>query len=327
MIIEKRNMIEKSKEKVLAGGSITFAEASTLYSSDNMDALLAAADEIRLQRVGNNIDTCCIVNARSGKCSENCKWCAQSAHYATHIHEYERVSDDEAMAVAQASARQGVARYSLVTSGRRMTAKELPPFCEIYRRVKESTGLYLCASMGLLGKEELQMLYDAGVRRYHCNLETASSYFPALCSTHTSEQKKQTIRWAREVGMEICSGGIIGMGETVEQRIELAFELRELQVASVPVNILSPIPGTPLETTPLLDEESILRTIAVYRFVLPDAVIRFAGGRMRLSEEAQLRALRGGLNGALVGDLLTTVGKGVEQDSKLFAQAGYRWVK
>lgn len=320
-------MIEKLKEKVLAGGSVTFAEACDLYRSDDRAALLAAADEIRLQRVGNNIDTCCIVNARSGKCGEDCKWCAQSAHYATHIHEYERVSDDEAMAVAQASARQGIARYSLVTSGRRMTAKELPPFCNIYRQVKEKTGLYMCASMGLLGKEELQMLYDAGVRRYHCNLETASSYFPSLCTTHTSEQKKQTIRWAREVGMEICSGGIIGMGETVEQRIELAFELRELQVASVPVNILSPIPGTPLATVPLLDEDSILRTIAVYRFVLPDAVIRFAGGRMRLSEEAQLQALRGGLNGALVGDLLTTVGNGVEQDVKLFEKAGYRWVK
>lgn len=320
-------MIEESKERVLAGGMITFAEACELYRCDDRAALLAAADEIRLRRVGNDIDTCCIVNARSGKCSEDCKWCAQSAHYVTHINEYERVSDEEALSVARVSARQGIARYSLVTSGRKMTAKELPPFCNLYRRVKEETGVYLCASMGLLGKEELQMLYDAGVRRYHCNLETSSSYFPSLCSTHASEQKKQTIRWAREVGMEICSGGIIGMGETVEQRIELAFELRELQVASVPVNILSPIPGTPLATIPLLDEDSILRTIAVYRFVLPDAVIRFAGGRMRLSEEAQLLALRGGLNGALVGDLLTTVGNGVEQDGKLFDKAGYRWVK
>lgn len=187
--------------------------------------------------------------------------------------------------------------------------------------------MYLCASMGLLGREELQMLYDAGVRRYHCNLETASSYFGKLCTTHTPEEKKTTIRCAQEIGMEVCSGGIIGMGETVEQRLELAFELRELRVQSVPVNVLSPIPGTPLENVPLLDEDSILRTIAVYRFILPEAVIRFAGGRSRLSAEAQLLALRGGLNGALVGNYLTTVGTGLEQDRRLFGEAGYEWAK
>ena len=320
-------MIKTLKEKVLSGGMITPAEALALYRSDDRAALLEAADEIRQRLSGNHIDTCSIVNARSGRCSENCKWCAQSAHYKTNVEEYDRVAPERAFAIARESKKEGVARFSLVTSGRRVSRSEMPEFCDIYRRVGKETGLYLCASMGLLGREELQMLYDAGVRRYHCNLEASSSYFRTLCTTHTTEEKKATIRYAQEIGMEVCSGGIIGMGETVEQRLELAFELRELHVQSVPVNVLSPIQGTPLADVPLLDEDSILRTIAVYRFILPDVVIRFAGGRSRLSQEAQLLALRGGLNGALVGNFLTTVGTGIEQDRTLFGQAGYEWVK
>ncbi len=320
-------MIQTLKERVFSGGQITLSEACMLYQSEDRAALLQAADAIRQRFSGDQIDTCSIVNARSGRCGENCKWCAQSAHYRTNIEEYDSIAPERAVAMARESRKEGVARFSLVTSGRRVSRSEMPLFCDIYRRIGEETKMFLCASMGLLGREELQMLYDAGVRRYHCNLETASSYFGKLCTTHTTEEKKATIRYAQEIGMEVCSGGIIGMGETVEQRLELAFELRELRVQSVPVNVLSPIPGTPLEDVLLLDEDSILRTIAVYRFILPEAVIRFAGGRSRLSAEAQLLALRGGLNGALVGNFLTTVGTGIEQDRQLFGEAGYKWAK
>ena len=202
-------------------------------------------------------------------------------------------------------------------------ASEIDYFCDIYRKMGEETHLHLCASMGLLKREELEKLKAAGVKRYHCNLETASSYFSELCTTHTIEQKKETIRTAQELGMEICSGGIIGMGETMKQRIELAFELKELEVCSVPMNILNPIPGTPLEHMPPISDEEILVTIAIFRFILPRTFIRFAGGRARLSRETQKQALSAGVNGLLMGDMLTTLGSGVNEDKSLAREAGY----
>jgi biotin synthase len=200
---------------------------------------------------------------------------------------------------------------------------EMTVFCDMYRDVKARTGLKLCASMGLVGSEELRMLKEAGVVRYECNLETASSFFPSLCTTHTSEEKKQTLRLAREAGLELCSGGIIGMGESMEQRVELAIELRELGVKSVPLNLLNPVKGTALQERPPLPDEEILDTIAIFRFILPDAFIRFAGGRRQMSPELQRRALRSGINASLVGGLLTTAGTDVAEDYRMFAEAGY----
>ena len=285
--------------------------------------LYAAADEIRRHFCNRTFDSCSIINARSGHCPENCKWCAQSAHYHTRIETYDAIPEEEAMTIARHNESQGIKRLSLVTSGRSVRGEELDYFCDLYRRMGRETSLQLCASMGLLNRENLQKLKAAGVKRYHCNLETASSYFPELCTTHTSEQKKETIRTAQELGMEICSGGIIGMGETMRQRIELAFELKELGVCSVPMNILIPIPGTPLEHIAPIGDEDILVTIALFRFVLPHAFIRFAGGRARLSRETQRQALRAGVNGLLMGDMLTTLGSGVDNDKDLIQATGY----
>jgi len=177
--------------------------------------------------------------------------------------------------------------------------------------------------MGLIGKEELLMLKEAGVTRYQCNLETAPSFFSELCTTHTAEEKKRTLLAAKECGLDICSGGIIGMGETMEHRVELACELRSLGVKSVPVNILNPIKGSALENAAPLCDDEILTTVAMFRFVLPDAFIRFAGGRVRMSEELQTRALRAGINASMVGDLLTTPGTSVEKDYGMFEKTGY----
>lgn len=316
-------MLQEIKNRILAGGAITPDEAIELALHADRPELYAAADEIRRHFCNRTFDSCSIINARSGHCPENCKWCAQSAHYHTRIETYDAIPEEEAMTIARHNESQGIKRLSLVTSGRSVRGDDLDYFCNLYRRMGRETSLQLCASMGLLNRENLQKLKAAGVKRYHCNLETASSYFPELCTTHTSEQKKETIRTVQELGMEICSGGIIGMGETMRQRIELAFELKELGVCSVPMNILIPIPGTPLEHIAPIGDEDILVTIALFRFVLPHAFIRFAGGRARLSRETQRQALRAGVNGLLMGDMLTTLGSGVDNDKDLIQATGY----
>ena len=226
-------MLQKIKERILAGGEITPDEALELAQKAIHSDLYTAADEIRKKFCNKTLDTCSIINARSGHCPENCKWCAQSAHHHTQIETYDAIPIHEAISIARLNEQQGIKRLSLVTSGRRIKASEIDYFCDIYRKMGEETHLHLCASMGLLKREELEKLKAAGVKRYHCNLETASSYFSELCTTHTIEQKKETIRTAQKLGMEICSGGIIGMGENMKQRIELAFELKELGVCSV----------------------------------------------------------------------------------------------
>lgn len=311
-------MLIELKNKVLNGGDISFEEAKKVVNHENLDELRGAANEIREKFCGNVVDTCSIINARSGFCSENCKWCSQSRHFKTGIEEYEFVDEDELMKLAVYNDQRGVKRFSLVTSGRKVSKKDIEHFCDNYKKLSSETGLYLCASMGLIGEEELRMLKSAGVKRYHCNMETSSSYFGKLCSTHTPDDKKKTIIAARRQGMEICSGGIIGMGETMDQRLEFAFELKELDVDSVPVNILQPIKGTPLENTTLISEDEIMRTVAVFRFILPKVVLRYAGGRARLSKEVQAKILLGGMNGAMIGDLLTTIGNRIDEDYELF---------
>ena len=319
--------LEDLKNRVLGGGRITREEASQLALYPDIDALCDAADEISRRFQGTTVDSCSIVNARSGQCGEDCKWCSQASRHKTGCQNYRFLSEEETMEAARHNEREGIRRFSLVTSGRTVSDADLDEFCRIYKKLENETDLYLCASMGLLTKEQLKRLHEAGVKRYHCNMETSSKVFPTLCTTHTPEDKKRTIEWARELGMAICSGGIIGMGETMEDRIDFAFELAEMDVDSVPMNILDPIPGTPLENTPLISEEDIIRTAAVFRFILPKKSIRFAGGRMRLSHESMLRMMKGGVNGVLMGDMLTTVSNTINDDRKLFAEAGMEFGK
>lgn len=316
-------LLEEVKARALQGIAATVEEALALNDKYTVDELCDAADEVRAARCGNEIDTCSIVNARSGRCPEDCKWCAQSARHKTGIQEYDIISEKELMNAVHANSRRGVKRFSMVTSGRRVTAAQIDRFCDLYKKAAGESGIYLCASMGLLGKEELIKLRDSGVKRYHCNLETSASYFPELCTTHTNEDKLRTIKAAVEVGMEVCCGGIIGMGETLAQRLELAQEAREAGAASIPVNILQPIKGTPLENQELIGEEEIVRTVALMKFVAPDCTLRFAGGRSRLSAAATERILRGGMNGALVGDMLTTIGNNIDQDYTMFERNGF----
>ena len=314
--------LEELKDKALKGEGVSRDEALWLLEYEDLDALCDAAGEVARRWQGKTVDSCSIVNARSGRCGEDCKWCAQASRHHTGCATYNFLDKDEVMKAARANDEAGVKRFSLVTSGRTVTPADLEKFCEIYKELKATTGLYLCASMGLLGEREMQMLKDAGVERYHCNMETSSKVFGRLCTTHTPEDKRRTIAAARKCGMAVCSGGIIGMGESAEDRIDFALELRDLDVDSVPINILNPIAGTPLEATPLISESDIIRTVALFRFILPTKSLRFAGGRLRLSHDSMLRIMTGGMNGALMGDMLTSIGNKINEDRVLFEEAG-----
>jgi len=314
--------IEKIENAVLDGSHITEQQALLLSQTDNKEALYRAADEIRQHFMGPKLDMCSIMNAQSGRCSEDCKWCAQSKYFKTGIDEYSFVSKDEAVQMALENDSKGVNRFSLVTSGRALSKINVKKACSIYLQIKQKSNIHLCASMGLLSREEFDLLKSSGVEHYHCNIETAPSYFSQLCSTHTLAEKQNTIIAAKEAGLKICSGGIIGMGETMAQRIEMAFALKEMEVDSIPINILTPIEGTPLHGITPLSDEAVLTTLALFRFINPKAHIRFAGGRNRIAH-IQEKALHAGVSAALVGDYLTTVGTNIDQDKVLFQKAGF----
>ncbi len=326
MVEERAKLrLEEIKDKVLSGGKVTREEGEFLITYPDIDALCDAADEIRGAMMGNEVDSCSIVNARSGLCGEDCKWCAQSARHSTGCETYNFLDEEIVLDAARRNEAEGIRRFSLVTSGRKVTDADLDKFCNLIERLKRETSLYICVSMGLLNESQMHRLRKAGVERYHCNMETSEKFFKILCTTHTPEDKKETIRAARAAGLDVCSGGIIGMGETSSDRLDFAFELAELDVDSVPVNILTPIPGTPLADTPLISEEDIMRTVATMRFILPRKGIRFAGGRMRLGKDAMLRVMCGGMNGVLMGDMLTTVSNTIAEDRRMFKEAGMKF--
>lgn len=310
------------KDKIKSGYAITLKEAQALTNSSEKETLYACANEIREHFCGNKIDLCSITNAKSGKCSENCKWCSQSAWHKTDIETYPLVDKQATVSEALSNRKQGVARFSLVSSGRTATDAEIDNYIEIYNDIRKKSDIHLCASMGLLTKPQLQKLKDAGITHYHCNLETAPSYFAQVCTTHTIAEKLQTIRWAQELSIGTCSGGIIGMGETMEQRIELAFALRDIGAKSIPINVLNPIEGTALQGTKPLSDTEILTTIAIFRFINPNAYLRFAGGRL-LIRHIQEKALKSGINASIVGDLLTTIGSNIQEDLRDFRHAGF----
>ena len=326
-----KEFIHQLKDRVLEGYLVTREDTAKLLSisiekEEELKELLKAANEIREKFCGNFFNLCTILNAKSGRCSENCRYCAQSAHFKTNADVYPLVSKEVALEAAKEVEVEGAHRFSLVTSGRGLQGKEeeLDKLQDIYRYLKENTDLDLCASHGICSKEALQKLKDAGVKTYHHNLESSRRFYPTICTSHTFDDRVNTVKYAHEVGLQVCSGGIFGLGETEEDRIDMAFDLRELGVHSVPINILTPIPGTPLENNKEIDPKELLKDIAIYRFILPKVSIRYAGGRVKLGEYAKL-GLEGGVNSALTGNFLTTTGNTIESDKKMIKELGYEY--
>ena len=275
--------------------------------------------------LGNRFDSCSIINAKSGNCSENCKWCSQSVFSRCNIEKYPLVSVDRAVKEGLYNSSFGIKRFSLVTSGKRVSKKEIDEICKIVKALNDTGKIIPCVSLGLIDEEDMNKLTAAGVTRYHCNMESSPSYFGELCTTHTQEEKIKTLKAAEKAGLSLCSGGIIGMGETMVDRIELALLLRDLNVKSIPINFLNPIKGTPLQDAKLLTEDEILTTIAIFRLINPTAFLRFAGGRALISKEIQEKALYIGINSAIMGDMLTTLGNSARNDIAMFKAAGYKW--
>lgn len=313
--------IETLCERVLSGETITREQALDLYNQP-LEPLCAAADRIRRTFCQDAFDLCTIINGKSGKCSENCKFCAQSAHNHTGAAVYPLLSAEEITAEAKKNDAQGVLRYSIVTSGKRLSDDEVEAMCEAVRKIRAETGISVCVSFGLLDQKQYEKLRDAGVTRVHNNLETSRRNFPNICTTHTYDDKIAAIRAAQAAGLTVCSGGIMGLGENVEDRIDMALTLRELDIHSVPVNVLNPISGTPLEHCIPLTEDEVRRIVAVYRFLLPDASIRLAGGRGLLLDKGRACFLSGA-NAAISGDMLTTAGITVETDRRMLQELGY----
>lgn len=313
--------VQSLKNKVLEGNDITKEEALFLMGED-LEELAQAADEIRKKFCGNGFDICSIINGKSGNCSENCKFCAQAGCYHTGQECYPLVSTETIMEGAKKNYEEGALRFAVVTSGKRLSEKEIDTVCQSLSQVHKEVPIELCASFGLLKEKDFIKLKEAGVTRVHNNLESSRSYFEKMCSTHTYDEKIATIKAAQKVGLSVCSGGLMGIGETQEDRVDMAMTLRELGITSVPLNMLSPIKGTPLGERECLKEEDMRRIVAVYRFVLPKASIRLAGGR-GLMEHYGMTCFTAGSNATITGTLLTTAGVTSKQDMETIKELGY----
>ena len=315
-------VIENLKRKVMSGELISKEEALLLADAP-LEELTAAADEIRSHFCQSGFDICTIVNGKCGKCSEDCKYCAQSAHYHTACSEtYPLLSTEELVEGARHNKEQGVLRYSIVTSGKALSDAEVERVCESIRAIREQVGIEVCVSFGLLNEEQFKKIREAGATRAHCNLESSGRYFKEICTTHTYQQKIDTLNAAKRAGLSVCSGGIMGLGETMEDRIEMVLTARELGVKSIPVNVLNPIPGTPYEHNRILTNDEVCRCVAIFRFLISDASIRLAGGRGLLGDKGEA-CFRSGANAAISGDMLTTSGINMETDMELLKTLGY----
>lgn len=311
----------KNTQKIINGYRLSRDEALDLYNVP-LEDLMESATAIRRATLGDAFDLCTIMRAKNGHCSEDCAFCVQSSLSKGHVELQKMVSEEKVLKSAKCAESAEIGRFALVFSGRRLSRNEVEAVASIYRRLKEETDLHLCLSGGLLNLDELAILKEAGLERLHNNLETSRRYFPSICTTHSYDEKIQTIKDAQSLGIEVCSGGIFNIGETREDRADLALNLRELGILSVPLNILSPMEGTPLANQMPLPEEEILRTVAVFRHILPTAYLRLAGGRQLLSGDGEA-TLNAGMNAAITGNFLNTRGAAESTDLQMIRRHNF----
>jgi len=304
-------------DRIMSGGQITGDEALALAATRGPELffLLAEANRIKERFVGERVYLCSIINAKSGRCPENCAFCAQSAHHETDAPVFPLVDEERLVACAREAEANGSTCYGIITSGTGIKrGEELERICRAVRRIRQETGITPSCSLGIIDAETARVLREAGVETYHHNLETARSFFPAICTTHDYEEDVATVRVAKNAGMKVCCGGIFGLGETAAQRVELALTLRELDVDSVPLNFLNPIAGTRLEGAELITPLECLATIALFRLTLPAKKISVCGGREKNLRDLQSWMFMAGASGAMIGNYLTTTGRPPEQD-------------
>ena len=293
-------------DEIIGGRQITRQDDLNMFLTCDLKELCEGADRIREHFIGEKVDLCSIINGRSGRCPEDCKYCAQSAHNHTSCEIYDFLPEEKIVEACKLNESEGVDRFSIVTSGRALSGEEFEKAVHAYETMHAECKIDLCASMGFLNAEQLHRLHEAGVTSYHHNIETSKRNFPNICTTHTYEQKLETLKLVKKEGMCACSGGIIGMGETWEDRLDMAVSLAELGIDSIPINALMPIEGTPLENQPRLTEDEILRTIAFFRYINPEANIRLAAGRALLTNDGEI-AFQSGASATITGNMLTTV--------------------
>lgn len=293
-------------DEIIGGRRITRQDDLNMFLTCDLKELCEGADRIREHFIGEKVDLCSIINGRSGRCPEDCKYCAQSAHNHTSCEIYDFLPEEKIVEACKLNESEGVDRFSIVTSGRALSGEEFEKAVHAYETMHAECKIDLCASMGFLNAEQLHRLHEAGVTSYHHNIETSKRNFPNICTTHTYEQKLETLKLVKKEGMCACSGGIIGMGETWKDRLYMAVSLAELGIDSIPINALMPIEGTPLENQPRLTEDEILRTIAFFRYINPEANIRLAAGRALLTNDGEI-AFQSGASATITGNMLTTV--------------------
>jgi len=302
----------------------TVTDAKMLLD-EPLESLVARANQVRREHVGDTLDVCSILNARSGRCGEDCKFCAQSARHHTETAVYPLKDANEIVEAAGRAKAMGAKRFGIVTSGNRLSEEEACVIADAVGRIRQDVGIAVCASLGALSLGQLQRLKKAGLSRYHHNIETSRRFYAEVVTTHDFQERVDTVAAAKEAGLEVCSGGIIGMGERWEDRIDMAVTLSELKVDSVPINVLIPIKGTALEAAERMLVEDIVRTICLFRILLPTQTLKIAAGRETALGGDQLKAFQAGANGMLIGGYLTVQGAGLEADRALMDQIRQAW--
>lgn len=319
--------IDRMIDTALNGESITREQAGEIgtLTREELLRLFEGTDKIRDKFKGRDVKICSIVNAKSGQCPEDCGFCSQSAHFQTDSPEYGLLDVDQIVAAAKEAAAFGSNEFSIVTAGTALDDRqELDRVIEAIKRIKAETKLEVCCSVGLMSVEHLRELKDAGLDRCHHNLETAASHFQEIVTTHTYQDEVEAVKNAQEAGLKTCVGGIFGMGETFEQRVELAFDIKDLGTQSFPINFLKPLPGTRLEHLQLMDPYEALRTIALLRLVMPTMDLFVCGGREEVFQDKQEMLFAAGANGILGGNYLTTKGQDPAKDIEMMERLGLR---